>query len=85
MTARIAYFVFFAPERKKTWRPSLKAAREKVNLLIMCLDILGFCAFIGSEFVLSYGFFAFLAVKCCHCNSPLLGKHGRHLHLLKHG
>ncbi len=29
MTALIAYFVFFAPERKKTWRPSLKAARKK--------------------------------------------------------
>ncbi len=26
MTARIAYFVFFGPEHKKTWRPSLKAA-----------------------------------------------------------
>ncbi len=31
MTARIAYFVFFAPEGKKTWRPSLKAARIEAN------------------------------------------------------
>ncbi len=26
LTARIPYFVVLSPERKKTWRPSLKAA-----------------------------------------------------------